>query len=521
MLDEKYVTFIKDENLKLFSNLYIIDVLNDNVYECEINNSNVRIKQKLSFFDYAEKMKINIHPDFLKQYFDNVTAGNISNNNGSILFETKLKDINGEYSKYINYSCLLQGTDQVVMIASFKQTFEDRASTTVKQLEDRLSQISIKVSDIILRIYNTLDSASDNVNTAKYISILLDTLVREFPEFNKQFEKNMVSQINKTNNTLLIVDDDPMTRKLIQKTFSDDYEIIIATNGKEAIDILERTGIDNIVGIFLDLMMPVLDGFAVLDYLRDKNILSKLPIIIISGTEDKKTRQRVYQYNIADLLEKPFNLEVIRYRTTNLIKLYRTSNALNNIIVSQNSDLMKVIDKLIESYKTDNKESIETVKKYLKVILENVKITYPEYKLNDYMIKKILIAVELYDIGLYVYPRAVNFYKNNLNYFEYPKISSIIVSKYFSKYSDDALYNLANDICLYYNENYDGKGSLFGLKGDKIPICAQCTTIAVYLKRLIDSGINNKEAILNWFNSQSSKFNPKILNILDTIVDNL
>ena len=148
-------------------------------------------------------------------------------------------------------------------------------------------------------------------------------------------------------------------------------------------------------------------------------------------------------------------------------------------------------------------------------------ITYPEYKLNDYMIKKILIAVELYDIGLYVYPRAVNFYKNNLNYFEYPKISSIIVSKYFSKYSDDALYNLANDICLYYNENYDGKGSLFGLKGDKIPICAQCTTIAVYLKRLIDSGINNKEAILNWFNSQSSKFNPKFLSILDTIIDNL
>lgn len=521
MLDEKYIDFIKDEALNLFSSVYIIDVISDNVYECEVNNSNLVSKNKLSFFDYAEKMKLNIHPDFLKQYFDNVTAGNISNNGGRIIFETKLKNEKEEYSKYINYASLLKGTNQVVMVASFKETFEDKSVEEIKKLKDRVSQISVKVSDVILKIYNTLDSAADNANTAKYISILLDTLVREFPEFNKQFEKNIVSQINKTTNTLLIVDDDPMTRKLIQKTFSDNYEIIIATNGKEAIDILERTGIDNIVGIFLDLMMPVLDGFAVLDYLRDKNILFKLPIIIISGTEDKKTRQRVYQYNIADLLEKPFNLEVIKYRTSNLIKLYKTSNALNNIIVSQHSDLMKVVDKVIESYKIDNKENIESLKKYLEVVLENIKITYPEYKLNDYIIKKTLVAVELYDIVLYIYPRKVDFYKNNLNYKEYPKISSIIVSKYFSKYNDDAIYNLANDICLYHNETYDGVGSLFGLVGDKIPICAQATSLAIYLKKVMDSGLNNKSEIVNWFNSQSNRFNPKLLSILDTIIDNL
>jgi len=521
MLDEKYITFIKDEALNLFTDLYIIDIASDNVYECEISNSNVISKNKISFFDFAEDMKLKLEESCLKQYFDNISSGNIQNNGGSIVFETKLKNSDNDFSKYVNYASLLPSSNQVVMVASFKEDFASKDEQNLKCLEERLAGISNRVSDVILKIYNTLDSVSENANTSKYISILLDSLIREFPEFNKQFEKNMVSQVNKTTNTLLIVDDDPMTRKLIQKTFSEEYEIIVATNGKEAIDILERTGTDNIVGIFLDLLMPVLDGFAVLDYLREKNILSKLPIVIISGTEDKQTRQRVYQYNISDLLEKPFNLEVIKYRTTNLINLYKTSNALNNIIISQNADLLKVIDRLVESYKIDNKQSIDTIKKYLKVVLENVKITYPEYKLNDYIINKIILGFELYDVGLYIYPKNFNFYKDNLTYKDYPKLSSIIVSKYFSKHNDKDLYNYSNDICLYHNELFDGSGYPFGLVGDKIPICAQCVSITIYLKRVIDSGMNDKNAILNWFNSQSGKFNSKLLNILDTIIENI
>lgn len=88
-------------------------------------------------------------------------------------------------------------------------------------------------------------------------------------------------------------------RNMIKKIFADEYKIIMAENGKEAIEYLEANsskGItessDNILGIFLDLTMPVMDGFAVLEYLSKNNYLYRIPVIIISGDYEKETKAR-------------------------------------------------------------------------------------------------------------------------------------------------------------------------------------------------------------------------------------
>ena len=146
--------------------------------------------------------------------------------------------------------------------------------------------------------------------------------------------------------------------------------------------------------------MPVVDGFGVLEYLKEKNVLSKIPVITISGAEDKATRQKVYQYNIADLLEKPFNLEIIKYRTKNLINLYMTSSSLNSMVLSQHTELLEIINRVVDSYKNDNNKSILKVREYFEIILKQVIMDYPEYKLEDYIVSKLLDASILYNVGI-------------------------------------------------------------------------------------------------------------------------
>ena len=142
--------------------------------------------------------------------------------------------------------------------------------------------------------------------------------------------------------TVMIIDDDKMTCNLIKKVFEKKYDVVFAHNGREAIELLSSSNNGGISCIFLDLIMPELDGFSVLDYLNDNNYLSKLPVIIISGNYDKETRARAYSYEIADMLEKPFNVQVVRHRIENLISLYRSSNSLNDILSQQHRELKNI-----------------------------------------------------------------------------------------------------------------------------------------------------------------------------------
>ncbi len=112
---------------------------------------------------------------------------------------------------------------------------------------------------------------------------------------------------NITENTILVVDDSNITRNLIEKVYKDQYKVLMASNGREAIDIVDTMPEGTIVAILLDLNMPDLDGFAVLDYFKEKNLFSKIPVSIITGDSSKATISKVFTYNIVDVLIKPFS----------------------------------------------------------------------------------------------------------------------------------------------------------------------------------------------------------------------
>ena len=113
--------------------------------------------------------------------------------------------------------------------------------------------------------------------------------------------------------TILVVDDSNIIRNFVKRIFSEEYEVGTAKDGQEAIDILEANkDNDFIETILLDLNMPRVDGFAVLDYMQENGLLSKFPVSIISGDSSKETIDKAFNYQIVDMLSKPFNEQSVK-----------------------------------------------------------------------------------------------------------------------------------------------------------------------------------------------------------------
>ena len=108
--------------------------------------------------------------------------------------------------------------------------------------------------------------------------------------------------------TILVVDDSNIVRNFVKRIFNSTYNVGVAENGEEAISIINSNkDNDNIVAVLLDLNMPVVDGFAVLDFMKKNNLFLKIPVSIISGDSSKETIDRAFTYQIVDMLGKPFN----------------------------------------------------------------------------------------------------------------------------------------------------------------------------------------------------------------------
>ena len=113
--------------------------------------------------------------------------------------------------------------------------------------------------------------------------------------------------------TILVVDDSNIIRNFVKRIFSDRFNIGMAEDGEEAINIIRANmNNDNIEAVLLDLNMPKVDGFAVLEFMQQNGLLKKMPVSIISGDSSKETIDRAFTYDIVDMLKKPFNDQSIK-----------------------------------------------------------------------------------------------------------------------------------------------------------------------------------------------------------------
>ena len=514
---------------KVFENYLqalIIDVEGDALYKYVNKDNNFSFDSQTSYVEYISSCQNFIYEDDVRNYVASLSISKLEENGGKIdlnykMFDNKL----GTYLDYINNVSLFddEGKKLIVVLVSqnnsgvsFKKTEQEKTD-----ISDKYNKTVDSISMAMLKIHNIINMDNNLRPKDEYINSVLVGLTTDYPELNKSFKENAVEIYKSGKASIMIVDDDKMTCNLISKIFEKNYNIILASNGKEATEKLEqgkKSGI-NISCIFLDLIMPVMDGFAVLEYLNENNYFNKLPVIIISGNYDKETRNRAYSYQIADMLEKPFNAQVIRHRIENLISLYRSSGILSEMIFEQQDNLRSVIDTVVKSYKTDNAVVMEMIKKCMKILTLQVSLSHPEFNINSNLIDKMAESAVYYSIGNYVMPRSL--FQKKTAYTEDEKkllktsnvIGSLMV-KYAIASHDNAIDSkYCYEITRYYNEHYDGSGYPEGLSGEGIPLAAQIASVVIEYISLINTMVPvdyNKIASLIEMEA-SHKFNPKIV----------
>ena len=176
-----------------------------------------------------------------------------------------------------------------------------------------------KINDV-MRTYKEFSPAFLNENEFKKVLVTNDnkeklvTLIT-VEEYKIIFVVDITIKIdgNVLRNKIIIADDSPVITNFFSKIFRNEFEVIVAHNGKEVIDIVNQYMNDSLVGLFLDLQMPVMNGFEVLDYFKEHDLFKVVPISIISGEDTEEGIKRAMSYQgVIDMIQKPFDATSIR-----------------------------------------------------------------------------------------------------------------------------------------------------------------------------------------------------------------
>ena len=513
-------SIISENILKIFNSITLIDMQNDKVVLSSLNGNN---DSAITYEEYIENLKKIIHPDYSVDYFNKISLNELKSQDITIIKYVKLSS-NLAFDNYIDIIKVLE--DDRILILTLKTNFGEGEKNQNDNSAKVAADFIIEVENIINNIKN---SDSEVVSTVKYLGELINDLLRKNTSILNEYKNNVTLEVNKTYSSLLIVDDDSLTRNIFKKVFESQYNIIEAKNGSEAVDIIEKNVIkpsgdkpQNIVGICLDLKMPVMDGFGVLNYLQDKRLLNKLPVVIVSADDAKETKEQVYAYDIADMIEKPFNFELIKKRVNNMISMYMKSNSLNEMVRTQDKTLKRIVTSYANAYLTDYQKVNEQIVKYAKVLLEKYK---SEYNVN-LDIDQIISVIKYYDISLDAVPRTYIDNIKNISDTEkkvvtnYPMIG-IDMIKYISDDMSERQIRYATDIIKMHNERFDGLGFPNGLQKEEIPMYIYLVNIAIEYASFMLKHDNNEEIVNTISSKSASKYDPRAVAMFVSVKDNL
>lgn len=118
---------------------------------------------------------------------------------------------------------------------------------------------------------------------------------------------------------VLIIDDQPVMRKLLEQFLKDKYEVISLENGKEALEWMYDGNIPDVV--IADLNMPEIDGFEYIKRVRESAFFQDIPLIVLSGEDSSAERIKCLKLGANDYLIKPFNPEELALRINNLVRI--------------------------------------------------------------------------------------------------------------------------------------------------------------------------------------------------------
>lgn len=332
------------------------------------------------------------------------------------------------------------------------------------------------------------------------------------------------------NARILIVDDSEMNRDMLSDMLSDDYDIVEAADGEEALSILKERVYD-IDLVLLDIIMPAVDGFGVLDVMKRYHWIDNTPVIMISSETSQSYIRKAFELGVTDYIIRPFDSFIIHKRVSNTLMLYRKQKKLLSALEEQvyeneknNSMMINVLAHIVEFRNGESGMHVHHIKQLTSILLQNLIEKTDKYHLTENDILLISTASSLHDIGKISIDDKILNKPGRLTAeeFEVIKTHSVIGAEMLQDLHNThnyPLFDKAYEICRWHHERYDGKGYPDGLKGEEIPISAQVTSLAdVYdaltSNRCYKKAFTHEKAMEMILDGQCGAFNPVLLQCL-------
>ena len=338
-------------------------------------------------------------------------------------------------------------------------------------------------------------------------------------------------------NCLLIVDDVEMNRAILSSIFEDEYKIIEAENGQEALKMLEQYD-GQIAAVLLDVVMPVMNGFEMLQSMKEHNIGQDIPVFLITADASEKNMYEGYSLGVKDIIEKPFIPYFLKQRIRSVVDLYCTKEQLRETVEHQaeiieekvkevNALSRNVIETLalaIEFRSGETGQHIQNIYQLTRILLRALREKgYPGCELSDEQIEQIATASMMHDIGKIAIPDSILNKPGRLTPEEYEemKIHTLKGAEMIERMPNveqNPVFSYAYDICRHHHERWDGSGYPDHLAGEENSIWAQIVALAdVYdalvSRRCYKEPFGKEKAVQMISSGECGMFNPELLPI--------
>jgi len=345
----------------------------------------------------------------------------------------------------------------------------------------------------------------------------------------------------KNKEIILIVDDVEINRIILREILQNDYNIIEASGGQEALDVLFQTNGKPAevlpTTILLDIMMPDIDGFQVLDEIKKSEATKNIPVLFITASDSEDDESRGLIAGAADYITKPFNHNIVRARVDNHINLARYSHDLEELVSIKTAEVTRTYESTLEVLATiieyRNLESGAHIRRttLLTNVLVDKMLEHEKFQsiMKTMNIPSLIKASALHDIGKIGIPDGILLKPGKLTSEEFniikthTTIGSHIIDSISETLPDNDQYlKYAKEICHYHHERWDGNGYPGGLAGEAIPLAARIISIVDVYDALVSPRCYkdpySHEVSLNIITEgRGTQFDPDIVDIITDV----
>ena len=335
---------------------------------------------------------------------------------------------------------------------------------------------------------------------------------------------------------ILIVDDSEMNREMLKAILGEGYKYAEAVDGAQALRMLQQDM--NIDLVLLDINMPKMDGFAVLEHMNQFRWIDEIPVIMISAADDRESIKRCYSLGVADYIRRPFDSYIVQRRVQNTLRLYANQKRLMGMVSDQiyrnqrdSNVMIGILSHIVEFRNSESAQHVLQVQTVTGMLLRRLVEKTDVYHLTEEKIRLIVTASALHDIGKISIPENILNKPGRLTPEEFdvirthPAIGASMLEG-LTPYRKEPLLKTAIEICRWHHERWDGRGYPDGLLGEQIPISAQVVALAdVYdaltSDRCYKKAYSHDTAVSMILNGECGAFNPMLLDCLQEISANL